>query len=231
MRLPSNQIGLVFLVVGLVGCGGVTGATGTGGSPGTAGTTGAAGTGGTTGTAGTAGTTGTGGTTGAGGTTGTAGTTDTGGTGGTGGTAGACASLGACACMQAGDRCVARTEACWCPSECDPQIVCVCGGGRFLACEDKPVVPSCTGRPHGRPGQMCGPALRQLHRRLLFDRDRPDLRRRLPGEAEQHRIVRGDRLRLLHGVRLRRARDAVTVCGLPPDLQAAVTQLTCRRLP
>ena len=83
------------------------------------------------------------GTTGTGGTTGTAGTTGAAGTTGTGGTTGACASLGACACMQASDRCAARTEACWCPSECDPQIVCICGGGRFLACEDKPVVPGC----------------------------------------------------------------------------------------
>ena len=49
----------------------------------------------------------------------------------------ACSALGACACMAASDRCVSRTEACWCPSECAPEIVCVCGGGQFLACEDK----------------------------------------------------------------------------------------------
>ena len=48
-----------------------------------------------------------------------------------------CAALGACGCMAASDRCVSRTEACWCPSECAPEIVCICGGGRFLACEDK----------------------------------------------------------------------------------------------
>src|SRR3954453_12871781 len=57
---------------------------------------------------------------------------------------GACATLGACACMAAGDRCAARTEACWCPSECNLQITCVCGGGRFLACEDRAVVAACT---------------------------------------------------------------------------------------
>jgi hypothetical protein len=56
---------------------------------------------------------------------------------------GACASLGACECMAASDRCSARTEACWCPSECDPRIACVCGGGRFLACEEKATVASC----------------------------------------------------------------------------------------
>jgi hypothetical protein len=39
---------------------------------------------------------------------------------------------------------VARTEACWCPSECNPQIACVCGGGQFLGCEDKVVVAACT---------------------------------------------------------------------------------------
>jgi len=61
-----------------------------------------------------------------------------------GSTTGACSSLGACECMAASDRCAARTEACWCPSECDPQIVCICGGGRFLACEDKSVSASCT---------------------------------------------------------------------------------------
>jgi hypothetical protein len=48
-----------------------------------------------------------------------------------------CAALGACGCMAASDRCTARTEACYCPSECAPEIVCICGGGRFLACEDK----------------------------------------------------------------------------------------------
>ena len=57
---------------------------------------------------------------------------------------GACATLGACECMAASDRCAARTEACWCPSECNPQIACICGGGQFLGCEDKAVVAACT---------------------------------------------------------------------------------------
>jgi hypothetical protein len=57
---------------------------------------------------------------------------------------GACSSLGACECMAASDRCVSRTEACWCPSECDSNIVCVCGGGRFLGCEDKNIVNVCS---------------------------------------------------------------------------------------
>lgn len=60
-----------------------------------------------------------------------------------GSTTGQCASLGACECMAASDRCAARAEACWCPSECDPNIACICGGGRFLACEEKAVVASC----------------------------------------------------------------------------------------
>jgi hypothetical protein len=57
-----------------------------------------------------------------------------------------CAALGACACMAASDRCTARTEACYCPSECAPEIACICGGGKFLACEDAiihPTPPSC----------------------------------------------------------------------------------------
>ena len=121
MRLPSNRTGFVLLVLGLLGCGGsITSTTGTGGTSGTAGTTG------------TGSTAGTGGTTGAGGTT------------GTGGSTGACASLDGCACMEARDRCSARMEACWCPSECDPDIVCFCGGGRFLGCDDKAVRVSCT---------------------------------------------------------------------------------------
>src|SRR4051794_31247692 len=45
-----------------------------------------------------------------------------------------CTTLSACECMAAGDRCAARTEACWCPSECNPQIACICGGGQFLGC-------------------------------------------------------------------------------------------------
>jgi hypothetical protein len=55
-----------------------------------------------------------------------------------------CGAMGACECMAASDRCAARTEACWCPSECNPQIACVCGGGQFLGCDDKAVVAACT---------------------------------------------------------------------------------------
>ena len=54
-----------------------------------------------------------------------------------------CSSLGACACYAAGERCAMRTEACWCPSECDPNIVCVCGGGQFLGCEDRAPAGTC----------------------------------------------------------------------------------------
>ena len=55
-----------------------------------------------------------------------------------------CSAMGACACMEASDRCAARTEACYCPTSCDPNILCICGGGRFLACDDKAVSASCT---------------------------------------------------------------------------------------
>jgi len=55
-----------------------------------------------------------------------------------------CSTLSACACMAASDKCRPRTEACWCPSECDPQIACVCGGGQFLACDEKDVVGICS---------------------------------------------------------------------------------------
>jgi len=55
-----------------------------------------------------------------------------------------CSAMGACECMAASSRCSARVESCWCPSECNPQIACVCGGGRFLACEDKATVAACT---------------------------------------------------------------------------------------
>jgi hypothetical protein len=58
-------------------------------------------------------------------------------------TTAACSSLGACECM-ASDRCSPRTEACWCPSECNPLIECVCGGGQFLACEERSVVKVCS---------------------------------------------------------------------------------------
>ena len=49
-----------------------------------------------------------------------------------------CSAMVACACLEASDRCVVRTEACWCPSECDSQIVCICGGGKFLGCDNRP---------------------------------------------------------------------------------------------
>jgi hypothetical protein len=54
-----------------------------------------------------------------------------------------CTAMGACECRAASDRCAPRTEACWCPSECDPQIACVCGGGKFVACEDRAVINIC----------------------------------------------------------------------------------------
>jgi len=79
-----------------------------------------------------------------------------GGTGGQGGNAGTtgtggatttvpCSALGACECLTASDRCTPRSEACWCPTECYPgaAIECVCGGGRFLACEEKDIVAVC----------------------------------------------------------------------------------------
>jgi hypothetical protein len=56
-----------------------------------------------------------------------------------------CAELSGCECLAAFDRCTPRTEACWCPSECYPgaAVDCICGGGRFLACEDSMVAPTC----------------------------------------------------------------------------------------
>jgi hypothetical protein len=48
-----------------------------------------------------------------------------------------CATMTACECLAASEHCESRTEGCWCPSECDPNISCVCGGGRFLACEER----------------------------------------------------------------------------------------------
>jgi hypothetical protein len=78
---------------------------------------------------------------GAGGTTGSAGTT------GSGGATpdAACASMNGCECLAASDRCTPRAEACWCPTECFPgaPIDCVCGGGRFLACDDRSVSATC----------------------------------------------------------------------------------------
>lgn len=43
----------------------------------------------------------------------------------------------ACGCYARRDECRLVTEACWCPSECDATIACVCGGGAFLRCESK----------------------------------------------------------------------------------------------
>lgn len=42
-----------------------------------------------------------------------------------------------CACHERSD-CKLVTDGCWCPSECDPKIQCVCGGGKFLRCEKAP---------------------------------------------------------------------------------------------
>jgi hypothetical protein len=55
-----------------------------------------------------------------------------------------CSAMGACECMAAGDRCAPRTEPCWCASECDPQIACICSGGEFLACENRSVITACS---------------------------------------------------------------------------------------
>jgi hypothetical protein len=53
----------------------------------------------------------------------------------------ACSTLSACACYAASDRCSMRTEPCWCPSECNPNIA--CGGGQFLGCQDKAAANPC----------------------------------------------------------------------------------------
>jgi hypothetical protein len=65
---------------------------------------------------------------------------------GDGSTTAPCSSLGACECMAASDRCTPRSEACWCPTECYPgaPIECICGGGQFLACEERSVVTVCS---------------------------------------------------------------------------------------
>ena len=55
-----------------------------------------------------------------------------------------CSAMGECDCIAAQGRCTIRAEACWCPSECAPKVECLCGGGRFLACEDNAIVASCT---------------------------------------------------------------------------------------
>lgn len=48
-----------------------------------------------------------------------------------------CASIpDACRCRDRAD-CQLVTEMCWCPSECDPKLNCVCGGGKFLRCDAK----------------------------------------------------------------------------------------------
>jgi len=65
------------------------------------------------------------------------------GQGGQGGSTAPCSALSECECYMAGDRCTARTEACWCPDACAP-IDCICAGGRFLGCQDNTVVASCT---------------------------------------------------------------------------------------
>jgi len=56
-----------------------------------------------------------------------------------------CSAMGACECLNASDRCRPLTEDCWCPGECYPggAIDCICGGGRFLACEDSAPVIAC----------------------------------------------------------------------------------------
>ena len=113
MRLASKLVGVAGLVVGLAACGGSLSPNPDGG-------------GGSGGSAGS----------GSAGTTGNAGTTWTGGST-------PCSAMGGCDCIAAFDRCTPRSEACWCPTECYPGSECVCGGGRFLACEDKTVVATC----------------------------------------------------------------------------------------
>jgi hypothetical protein len=57
-----------------------------------------------------------------------------------------CEAMGACECLAASNRCTVRTEDCWCPSECAAPgtgIDCICGGGRFLSCEDRSTAASC----------------------------------------------------------------------------------------
>jgi len=54
-----------------------------------------------------------------------------------------CASLDECACYAAGDRCSMVTESCWCPIVCDSKVACVCGGGKFLGCQDSAGTQSC----------------------------------------------------------------------------------------
>lgn len=42
-----------------------------------------------------------------------------------------------CECYAARETCQLQTEPCWCPSVCNPSIACVCGGGKFLRCQEK----------------------------------------------------------------------------------------------
>jgi hypothetical protein len=44
-----------------------------------------------------------------------------------------CVGLDACACRAAAG-CRAVTQPCYCATECDPAIRCICGGGHFLRC-------------------------------------------------------------------------------------------------
>ena len=115
MKRPMRNTGMifgVFSVVALAGCGGSL-------NPNDDASGGSGGFGGSS-------LGGAGGTTGGGGTTGAGGSTPT----------GPCASLSGCDCLAASDRCTPRAEACWCPTECNGNV-CVCGGGQFLACENK----------------------------------------------------------------------------------------------
>jgi hypothetical protein len=65
-----------------------------------------------------------------------------------------CFQMGACECMAASDRCEGVAEPCWCPSECDPNIACVCGGGKFLECHDRPPPYDCD-RQFQRVSSLC----------------------------------------------------------------------------
>lgn len=53
------------------------------------------------------------------------------------GGSGPCAQLNMCQCYARSSDCRMVTEACWCASECDARIACICGGGAFLRCESK----------------------------------------------------------------------------------------------
>jgi hypothetical protein len=66
-----------------------------------------------------------------------------------------CSAMGACACMAASDRCSPRVEACWCPTECAPNIECFCGGGHFLACENRTITTTACADELARVQTMC----------------------------------------------------------------------------